>query len=132
MTYLLELFNLDLDIILREEHTESDVSLLLNKTTLELHYSEEVRTEQLEILVHNVMKGDPGPNDFEQLLNRPKYDGSSMTGNTDIPAVPTRTSELDNDSGFIGDAPSDNNIYGRRNRQWQETAYKEDVEWGDF
>lgn len=46
--------------------------------------------------------------------------------------IPTRTSELENDSDFIGDAPNDNEIWGRKNKRWEKTAYKEDVEWGEF
>ena len=33
--------------------------------------------------------GGGGTSDFEQLTNRPKYNGADMTGSTDIPAVPS-------------------------------------------
>ena len=46
--------------------------------------------------------------------------------------IPTKVSELENDADYISDAPSDNEIWGRENKQWKEAAYKEDVEWGDF
>lgn len=46
--------------------------------------------------------------------------------------VPTKVSELENDADYISDAPSNEEIYGRENRQWKAAAYKEDVEWGDF
>ena len=39
-------------------------------------------------------------NDFNQLENRPSYNGNVMTGETNIPAVPTRTSDLQNDSDY--------------------------------
>lgn len=42
-----------------------------------------------------------GTSDFNELINRPKYNGTLMTGNTNIPAVPTKTSDLTNDSGFV-------------------------------
>lgn len=38
--------------------------------------------------------------DFNQLENRPSYNGNVMTGETNIPAVPTRTSALQNDSDY--------------------------------
>lgn len=41
-----------------------------------------------------------GTSDFNELENRPKYNGQEMTGNTNIPAVPTKVSELDNDSEY--------------------------------
>lgn len=48
-----------------------------------------------------VQGGGGGTNNFNQLTNRPKYDSTTMTGDTNIPKVPTATSELTNDSGFI-------------------------------
>lgn len=48
-----------------------------------------------------VSGGGGGTSDFDQLTNRPKYDNATMTGSTNIPKVPTATSELTNDSGFI-------------------------------
>lgn len=45
--------------------------------------------------------GGGGTSDFNQLTNRPKYNSTTMTGSTNIPKVPTATSELNNDSGFI-------------------------------
>lgn len=45
--------------------------------------------------------GGGGTNNFNQLTNRPEYDGVTMTGDTSIPKVPTATSELTNDSDFI-------------------------------
>ena len=44
--------------------------------------------------------GGGGTSDFDELDNRPKYDNTMMTGNTNIPKVPT-TTELTNNSGFI-------------------------------
>jgi len=45
--------------------------------------------------------GQGGTTDFEQLSNRPKYAGATMDKNTNIPSVPTKTSDLTNDSGFL-------------------------------
>lgn len=45
-----------------------------------------------------------GTTDFNSLTNRPKYNNAKMTGETNIPKVPTATSELTNDSGFITSA----------------------------
>lgn len=44
--------------------------------------------------------GGGGTNDFNQLSNRPSYDNQTMTGTTNIPKVPTKTSDLDNDSAY--------------------------------
>ena len=38
--------------------------------------------------------------DFNKLENRPSYNNTTMTGDTNIPKVPASTSELDNDSDF--------------------------------
>lgn len=48
-----------------------------------------------------VQGGGGGTSNFNQLTNRPSYDNTTMTGSTNIPKVPTATSELTNDSGFI-------------------------------
>lgn len=45
--------------------------------------------------------GGGGTNNFNQLTNRPSYNNAKMTGSTNIPKVPTKTSELSNDSGYI-------------------------------
>lgn len=45
--------------------------------------------------------GGGGTSDFDELDNRPKYNNATMTSSTNIPLVPTKTSDLDNDSGFI-------------------------------
>lgn len=44
--------------------------------------------------------GSAGTSDFNQLTNRPKYNSQTMTGNTNIPKVSTKTSELTNDADF--------------------------------
>ena len=44
--------------------------------------------------------GGGGTSDFNELSNRPKYNDSVMTGNTNIPKVPTKTSELTNDQNY--------------------------------
>lgn len=41
-----------------------------------------------------------GTSDFNELENRPQYNSQEMTGETNIPAVPTKVSDLQNDSGF--------------------------------
>lgn len=45
--------------------------------------------------------GGGGTTDFNELINRPKYNNNTMTGSTNIPKVPTKTSELTNDSQFV-------------------------------
>lgn len=41
--------------------------------------------------------GGGGTSDFNQLTNRPKYNDQKMTGDTNIPEVPAKTSDLTND-----------------------------------
>lgn len=41
--------------------------------------------------------GGGGTTDFDQLTNRPSYNNSTMTSATNIPKVPTKTSDLSND-----------------------------------
>lgn len=48
-----------------------------------------------------VVGGGGGTTDFNELTNRPKYNNNTMTGSTNIPKVPTKTSELTNDSQFV-------------------------------
>lgn len=45
--------------------------------------------------------GGGGTTNFNELTNRPKYNNVMMTGGTNIPKVPTKTSELSNDSNFV-------------------------------
>lgn len=58
----------------------------------------EERTIILDRELINIQEG--GTSDFNQLINRPSYDGERMTGNTNIPEVPTAVSQLTNDSGY--------------------------------
>lgn len=44
--------------------------------------------------------GGGGTSDFNELENRPKYNDQEMTGETNIPVIPTKVSELDNDSEY--------------------------------
>lgn len=44
--------------------------------------------------------GGGGTSDFNELSNRPMYNDSLMTGSTNIPKVPTKTSELTNDQNY--------------------------------
>lgn len=48
-----------------------------------------------------VVGGGGGTTDFNELINRPKYNNNTMTGSTNIPKVPTKTSDLTNDSNFV-------------------------------
>ena len=45
-------------------------------------------------------EGGGGTSNFNELTNRPKYNNQTMTGSTNIPKVPTKTSELTNDADF--------------------------------
>lgn len=48
-----------------------------------------------------VIQGGGGTGNFNELTNRPSYNGTVMSGSTNIPVVPTKTSDLTNDSNFI-------------------------------
>lgn len=75
--------------------------------------SEQIKTQpdQTSALINKIIDrvndpnlgggGGGGTSDFDQLTNRPSYAGTTMTGSTNIPAVPTKTSQLNNDSGFV-------------------------------
>lgn len=47
--------------------------------------------------------GSGGVSDFNELEHRPKYDGQVMTGNTDIPEVPSIISDTDFDNLWEGE-----------------------------
>lgn len=47
--------------------------------------------------------GGGGTSDFDELTNRPKYDDTTMSSDTNIPKVPAKTSDLTND-GSDGDS----------------------------
>lgn len=49
----------------------------------------------------NLGGGSGGTSNFNELTNRPKYNNVTMTGATNIPKVPTKTSDLTNDSQFV-------------------------------
>lgn len=58
----------------------------------------EERTITLDRELISIQEG--GTSDFNQLINRPSYNGERMTGNTNIPEVPTAVSQLTNDSDY--------------------------------
>lgn len=60
-----------------------------------------MNSDNFNVKFGEVINTGGGTSDFNQLTNRPKYDGATMTGDTNIPKVPTTTSELTNNSGFI-------------------------------
>lgn len=53
---------------------------------------------------------DAGNISFDDILHRPKYDGHSMNSDTNIPKVPTSTSELTNNSGYQTAADVENAV----------------------
>lgn len=55
-----------------------------------------------------------------QILNKPTLFSGSYTDLTNKPSIPTKVSELTNDSGFINDAPKDNKQYARKDGVWTE------------
>lgn len=56
--------------------------------------------EEFQVDFDEVVNVGGGTSDFNQLTNRPKYDDQTMTGNTNIPKVPEKTSDLNNDSDY--------------------------------
>ena len=85
-----------------------------------------------EITINSTASG--GVSDFESLTDTPssyvgndgKYLTVDETGNavvfTDLPNIPSSTSELSNDAGFLTDAPSNGNQYVRLNGNWAPSA----------
>lgn len=57
-------------------------------------------TKSVEIYDGTSGGGGGGTSNFNDLSNRPKYAGTEMTGETNIPSVPNSTSQLVNDSDF--------------------------------
>lgn len=59
-------------------------------------------SEGVPTLIYDGDSGDGGggTSDFDSLTNRPKYDNTTMSSTTNIPQVPTRTSDLTNDSNY--------------------------------
>ena len=57
-------------------------------------------TERFTMDFGEVINVGGGSSDFNELSNRPKYNSQEMTGNTNIPVVPTKVSSLENDSGY--------------------------------
>lgn len=51
-----------------------------------------------------------GTLNFEELLNRPQYDGETMTGETNIPKVPSAVSQLTNDLDFQTEEEVDSTV----------------------
>lgn len=56
--------------------------------------------EEFQVDFDEVVNVGGGTTDFNELTNLPKYDGQTMTGNTNIPKVPEKTSDLNNDSDY--------------------------------
>ena len=54
--------------------------------------------------------GGGGTSNFNDLTNRPKYNNQTMTGSTNIPKVPAKTSDLENDSGYQNGTQVENAI----------------------
>ena len=57
-------------------------------------------TERFTVDFGEVINIGGGTSDFNELENRPKYNSQEMTGNTNIPAIPTKVSNLQNDAGY--------------------------------
>lgn len=56
--------------------------------------------DNFEVEFGEVTRISEGTSDFNALNNRPKYNDAVMSSTTNIPQVPTRTSDLTNDSGY--------------------------------
>jgi hypothetical protein len=54
----------------------------------------------LPITRENIIVNSGGTSDFNELENRPQYNSQEMTDETNIPAVPTKVSDLQNDSEY--------------------------------
>ncbi len=56
-----------------------------------------MESENFNVEFEEVVNIGGGTSDFNELSNRPKYNNETMTGDTNIPEVPTKTSDLTND-----------------------------------
>lgn len=57
-----------------------------------------------------------------EILNKPTLFSGSYTDLTNKPTIPDSTSDLTNDSGFIGEAPLDGKQYARKSAGWEAVA----------
>lgn len=53
-----------------------------------------------------------------QILNKPNLFSGKYSDLTNKPTIPSNTSQLNNNSGFIADAPTDGEQYARSNGSW--------------
>ena len=60
MTYELKIYNIDLTLLSRSESEEELVDLLINSRNLDITLHEAIKEEEIEILIHQIMKGDKG------------------------------------------------------------------------
>ena len=58
--------------------------------------------------------------DYNNLTNKPVLFSGSYNDLTNKPTIPTKTSNLTNDSGFITEAPNDGKQYARKSNTWAE------------
>lgn len=83
-------------------YTKTQTDTLLDSKQDLLTAGENITIEEESgALVISASGGSGGTSNFNQLTNRPSYNGVTMTGSTNIPKVPTKTSELSNDSNFV-------------------------------
>ena len=57
---------------------------------------------------------------YNDLTNKPTLFSGSYNDLTNKPTIPTKTSNLTNDSGFITEAPNDGKQYARKSNTWAE------------
>ena len=57
---------------------------------------------------------------YNDLTNKPVLFSGSYNNLTNKPTIPTKTSNLTNDSGFITEAPNDGKQYARKSNTWAE------------
>ena len=58
--------------------------------------------------------------DYNNLTNKPVLFSGSYNDLTNKPTIPSKTSNLTNDSGFITEAPNDGKQYARQSNTWAE------------
>ena len=76
--------------------TNFDIDLRDNQNNFDIDLNDQVESFVVEFGETTWVTN----NDFNKLTNRPSYNGTVMTGDTNIPVSPTATSQLTNDSNF--------------------------------
>lgn len=83
-----------------------------NQETFEINTNDTVETFVVKFGETTFMTSK----DFNDLDNRPSYNGSLMTGDTNIPLVPTKVSDLENDADYQTEEEVETLVSGKQDK----------------